>query len=63
MYVASSEQLTAWLGELGVPAAPVRPLPVNEIAPGVTVEGPVPELAEEVRELHRRFQATTHRQG
>ncbi|MGI5441402.1 nucleoside deaminase [Streptomyces shenzhenensis] len=55
VYVASSEQLVDWLGELGVPAAPVRALPVNEVAPGVPVEGPVPELAEEVRALHRRF--------
>ncbi|RMB83020.1 nucleoside deaminase [Streptomyces shenzhenensis] len=55
VYVASSEQLVGWLGELGVPAAPVRALPVNEVAPGVRVEGPVPELAEEVRALHRRF--------
>ncbi|TDC89396.1 nucleoside deaminase [Nonomuraea deserti] len=29
----------------------------NEVAPGVTVEGPVPELADEVRELHRRCYA------
>ncbi|MFI8891584.1 nucleoside deaminase [Streptomyces paradoxus] len=55
VYVASSEQLTTWLGELGVPPAPVRPLPVQEVAPGVTVDGPVPELAEQVRELHIRF--------
>ncbi|MCF6475055.1 nucleoside deaminase [Nonomuraea sp. MG754425] len=55
VYAASSAQLAGWLGELGVPAPPVRTLPVGEIAPGVTVEGPVPELAEEVRELHRRF--------
>ncbi|GAA3706731.1 nucleoside deaminase [Nonomuraea antimicrobica] len=55
VYVASSAQLAAWLAELGVPAPPVRTLPVNDVAPGVTVEGPVPELAEEVRELHRRF--------
>ncbi|WP_407940890.1 hypothetical protein [Nonomuraea antri] len=33
----------------------MRGLPVNEVAPEVTVEGPVPELADEVRELHRRF--------
>ncbi|MHC5905028.1 nucleoside deaminase [Streptomyces sp. S6] len=57
VYVASSEQLAAWLGELGVPAPPVRTLPVNEVAPGVQVAGPVPELAGEVRELHRRFHA------
>jgi len=55
VYVASSAQLTGWLAELGVPAPPVRPLPVREVAPGVTVEGPVPELTERVRELHRRF--------
>jgi tRNA(Arg) A34 adenosine deaminase TadA len=59
VYVASSAQLTTWLAEWGVPAAPVRALPVQEIAPGVTVEGPVPELAQEVRALHRRFHATS----
>ncbi|WP_431911788.1 nucleoside deaminase [Nonomuraea jabiensis] len=55
VYVSSSEQLAAWLSELGVPQPPVRTLPINEVAPGVVVEGPVPELAEEVHELHRRF--------
>ena len=55
VYVASSEQLAQWLGQLGVPAPPVRTLPVHEVAPGVTVEGPVPALAEEVHALHRRF--------
>ncbi|MCX5337105.1 nucleoside deaminase [Streptomyces sp. NBC_00140] len=55
VYVASSEQLAQWLSQLGVPAPPVRTLPVHEVAPGVTVEGPVPALAEEVHALHRRF--------
>ena len=55
VYVCSSEQLTAWLDELGVPAPPVRPLPVREIVPDVVVEGPVPDLSEQVRDLHRRF--------
>ncbi|BFO17601.1 nucleoside deaminase [Streptomyces sp. KM77-8] len=55
VYVASSAQLVSWLTELGVPAPPVRPLPVAEVALGVTVAGPVPGLADEVRELHRRF--------
>ncbi|MFG2886278.1 nucleoside deaminase [Streptomyces sp. NPDC048297] len=59
VYVASSAQLAAWLGELGVPQAPVRALPVNEVAPGVSVEGPVPELVEQVRQLHRRRQGAT----
>ncbi|AXK36671.1 nucleoside deaminase [Streptomyces armeniacus] len=55
VYVASSEQLAAWLAELGVPALPVRALPIREVVPGAEVEGPVPALAEQVRELHRRF--------
>jgi tRNA(Arg) A34 adenosine deaminase TadA len=63
VYVSSSEQLAAWLAELGVPPPPVRPLPVREIVPGVIVEGPVPELADQVRELHRRYFAAAHHHG
>ncbi|MEU3891623.1 nucleoside deaminase [Streptomyces sp. NPDC029041] len=55
VYVASSEQLGSWLSELDVPAPPVRTLPVREVAPGVAVDGPVPELSDQVRELHARF--------
>ncbi|MFF9097973.1 nucleoside deaminase [Streptomyces sp. NPDC014776] len=55
VYAVSSAQLGGWLQELRVPAPPVRMLSVREVAPGVTVEGPVPELAEEVRALHVRF--------
>ena len=57
-YVSSSEQLTAWLAELGVPpSSPVRALAIRDVAPGLTVQGPVPELDQQVRELHRRFRA------
>ena len=52
--LAAPEGVGGWLAELGVPPAPVEALPVNEIAPGVPVEGPVPGLDEEVHELHRR---------
>jgi tRNA(Arg) A34 adenosine deaminase TadA len=55
VYVSSSEQLVAWLAELGVPAPPVRALPIREVVPNLMVEGPVPGLAEQVRDLHRRF--------
>jgi len=55
VYVSSSAQLVAWLTELGAPTAPVRPLPIQEVAPGVVVEGPVAELAEQVHDLHRQF--------
>jgi len=33
----------------------VLPLPIQQVAPGIQVDGPVPELAEQVRDLHRRF--------
>ncbi|MFF8730977.1 nucleoside deaminase [Streptomyces sp. NPDC015171] len=55
VYIASSRQLASWLDELGAPPPPVRTLSVREVAPGVTVEGPVAELADDVRELHRLF--------
>jgi tRNA(Arg) A34 adenosine deaminase TadA len=57
VYAVSSRQLRAWLAELGVSASPVRPLPIQEIVPGVTVEGPVPELADQMHALHRRRHA------
>ncbi|MFK5635587.1 MULTISPECIES: nucleoside deaminase [unclassified Ornithinimicrobium] len=50
----STEQLTGWLAELGVPPGPVAPLPVSVVVPGAVVDGPVPELAGAVRALHRR---------
>ena len=55
VYASSSAQLASWLAELGVPPAPVRPLPITDVAPGVPVEGPVAGLAQEVHELHRRL--------
>ena len=39
----------------GVPASPVRSLSIREIVPYLMVEGPVPGLAEQIRDLHRRF--------
>lgn len=55
VYASSSEQLVSWLAELGVPAPPVRTLPIREVVPDLVVEGPIPGLAEQVRALHRRF--------
>ena len=55
VYASSSEQLMGWLAELGVPPLAVRPLPIGEVAPGLLVEGPVLALAEQIRDLHRRF--------
>ncbi len=55
VYASSSAQLTEWLSEMGVAPGRVRPLPIQEVIRGTPVDGPVPELAEEVRELHRRL--------
>jgi hypothetical protein len=53
VYVASCEQLSLWLAELGVPPPPVRTLPIQEVVSGLPVEDPVPGLAEAVHDLIR----------
>ena len=55
VYAVSSAQLVGWLTEWGAGPAPVRPLPIQEVAPGVPVDGPAPELEDEMRALHRRL--------
>ena len=52
VYATSSAQLTRWRAEWGLPPGPVAPLPVNAVAPYLVVDGPVPTLAEEVRQLY-----------
>ena len=54
VYAVSSAQLTAWRAELGLPAGPVAALPITTVVPDAVVDGPVPELEGEMRELHRR---------
>jgi tRNA(Arg) A34 adenosine deaminase TadA len=61
VYAGSSGQLAGWRAELGAPASPVRALPIREVVPGLTVEGPVPEFAEELQDLHRRYHEATTR--
>ena len=55
VYASSSEQLVQWLTEMGVAPGRVRNLPIQEVIRDVAVEGPVPELAEEVRLLHQQY--------
>jgi len=54
VYASSAEQLSIWREEMGAAPSPVRNLPINEVVPGLAVEGPVPDLADRVRELQRR---------
>ncbi|MCP1319497.1 nucleoside deaminase [Vreelandella lionensis] len=55
IYVSSTEQLGKWLAEWGVAPPPVATLPINEVVPGLAVDGPVPGLDEQVHALHRRL--------
>jgi len=55
VFASSSAQTSAWLTDLGVGPSPVRAIPIQDVAPGVVVEGPVPGLDDEVHELHRRY--------
>lgn len=55
VYATSSEQLTRWHREWGIPAGPVAPLPINTVAPLIPVAGPDADLSELVRELHARL--------
>lgn len=57
VYASSSEQLVQWLNEMGVSPSRVKNLPIQEVIRDTIVDGPVPELAEEVRELHRQYYA------
>ncbi|KRC66367.1 cytidine deaminase [Aeromicrobium sp. Root236] len=59
VFASSSAQTSAWLGDLGVGPSPVRAIPIQDVAPGVAVDGPVPGLDEEVHELHRRYRQRT----
>lgn len=57
VYASSSAQLVQWLSEMGVAASRVRNLPIQEVIRDTDIDGPVPELVEQVRELHRQFHA------
>lgn len=57
VYASSSEQLVQWLGELDVAPSRVKNLPIQDVIRDITIAGPVPELAEQVRNLHHQFYA------
>jgi tRNA(Arg) A34 adenosine deaminase TadA len=58
VYATSAAQLAGWRAEWGTPASPVAPLPISTVAPNIAVDGPAPELADEMKALYaRKFQA------
>ncbi len=54
VYAVSTAQLVQWRTEWGMPASPVTPLPIDAVAPEVPTTGPVDELVDELKALHRR---------
>ena len=54
VYASSTKQYGAWQEEFGVKSNKVAPLAITEVAPGIQVEGPIQEFADEIKELHRR---------
>ncbi|WP_232384360.1 nucleoside deaminase [Actinomadura violacea] len=54
VYVHSSAQVGAWRAALGVPPSPVSAIPIQDVVPGIRVDGPVPALEAEVHDLHVR---------
>lgn len=60
VYASSSRQLMDWHGEWGVEPGPVKPLPINEVAPGLEVAGPDEELSNQIKALHARLNGISH---
>ena len=54
LLVHTGAQFARWQAEFGAPASPVAPLAINDVAPDIVVRGPVAELEEQMRDLHRR---------
>ncbi|MGV0789839.1 nucleoside deaminase [Mycolicibacterium sp. XJ2] len=52
VYATSSEQLTRWLAEWGVPPPPVVSLPITTIAPDIEVDGPAEHFSEAMKTLY-----------
>lgn len=55
IYVVSGAEVGRWYQEWGAEPTPVAKLPINGVAPDVRVEGPVPELTGQLKEIHHRY--------
>ncbi|MTD13327.1 nucleoside deaminase [Nakamurella sp. YIM 132087] len=54
VYAVSTAQLVGWRTDWGTALGPVVPLSIRQVAPGVEIGGPAPELEQRMYELHRR---------
>lgn len=55
VYASSAAQLAEWMAKWGVEGASVRPLAIEQVLRRVQVDGPASGLADEIRELQRRY--------
>ena len=56
VYASSSKQLAEWLNEMDFDeGSRLRRLPIEEVIRDTEIDGPVSELADEVKELHRKY--------
>lgn len=55
VYASSTEQLIQWMDQMGLPEPRVRRLPIQAVIHDTVVDGPVPELSEQVHQLHRQY--------
>lgn len=55
VYAASSQQLATWMQEWGITPGHVRTLAIQDVIDGVQVDGPAPELADEIRGLQEEY--------
>lgn len=52
VYATSAAQLSQWLTEWRAQPPPVAPLPITTVVPKAVVDGPAPELEEEMKSLY-----------
>lgn len=55
VYIHSSAQLVEWRQAFDLPRPRVNPLPIQEVAPGVPVEGPMAGLDDRMHLLHAKY--------
>lgn len=55
VYISSAKQLGEWMAEMGVQSSsPLAALSIQEVAPSISVSGPIAGLDEEIKALQQR---------
>lgn len=55
VYISAGVEVEQWYRNWGAEPTPVAKLPITQVAPAVTVTGPVPELQDKLQEIHHRY--------